>query len=89
VTPAGVNYRDEGFQLILEVAILARDLGVVTILEEKWKGSESSIATVWLTAGHKELALQAARRIGDQYKRVSALVDIAGQLLSEGGAPNF
>jgi len=83
VTPAGVNYRDEGFQLILEVAISARDLGVVTILEEKWRGSESSIATVRLTAGHKELALQAARRIGDQYKRCLLWYKLAACLCSD------
>ncbi len=89
VTPAGVKYRDEGFQLILPVAILARDLGVATTVEEKWKESGSSIATEWLNAGHKDLALAVARRIEDQQERVAALLNIASQLLDEGGAPSF
>ncbi len=89
VAPVGLRYRDEGYRLVLLAAIGARDLGVATAVEEKWKGAGDSIAMAWWRVGQKERALAAARRIVDQQERVSALLEMARSLLDEGGAPNF
>ncbi len=73
----------------LLAAILARDLGMATAIEEKWRGGGASVATAGLEAEQKERAVAAAKRIVDRQERTLAFLLMADRLLPGGGAPNF
>jgi tetratricopeptide (TPR) repeat protein len=89
VTPPGVHYREEGYEKLMLAAILARDVGIATEIEEKWRGGGASVALAWLEAGHRERAVAMAKRIVDRQNRVEAFLQMASHLLAVGGAPHF
>lgn len=89
VTLPGVRYRDEGHEKVLLAAILARDLGLATRIEEKWRGGGAAVALAWLEAGYPERAVATAKRIVDRQNRTTAFLRMASHLLEVGGAPHI
>jgi hypothetical protein len=92
-TPHGVHYKDEAFNKILRAAIHARNVQIATYAADIWSKTGdhfgSEVVDAWLADGHTEEAIAAARRIEDPDSRVSALLNLARNLLNEAGAPIF
>jgi tetratricopeptide (TPR) repeat protein len=92
-TPLGVHYKDEAFDKIVRAAIHARAVQIANDAAEIWgqtgDNTGSALVDAWLADGRTDEAIAAARRIKDPEWRVSALLSLARNLLTDDGAPIF
>jgi len=91
--PAGVHYKDEGFEKILRAAIRAQDIDVARDLTAIWRETDGhadvAVVNAWLAADHPQEAVASARMVKSPQLKVGALLNLAQTLLDDAGAPSF
>lgn len=89
----GIHYRDEAYNRILVAAIRAHDVGLAREIAGLWKLADGkadlAIVNAWLNADRSDEALAFARNIANINDKITALLNIAQELLNRSGAPAF
>jgi tetratricopeptide (TPR) repeat protein len=90
---AGVHFRDEAYERMLQVAVEMRNLGAAQEIANLWRQADSKadpdIIRAWFDADRVDDAINYARAIPEASQRAKTILVLAQALLDRAGAPKF